>query len=226
MTRTAAHRGCSRASLREPRKTTCARARAHRRGRRSATAGRDAAHRGAATLGALVRGRASPRGSADAEVEDALRRDRDRRPCVVVGRAPVYRRVVHRAVRAPVRLRRGSDALVGTSVLLGRDRCRGERHAAASVEHQMRPLFGFFQVADRCRSASTRPPPDCRSGYELDSAEAVKHRRIDQAVTRGVDAARAARPRRQRVVGVRRNLRDRAPVGRDQAANRRRSVEP
>ena len=57
----------------------------------------------------------------------------------------------------------------------------GERHALI-LEHQMRPLFGFFQ-------ALTLPVGVYASdtdfdGYELTS-EAVK-RRIDQAVTRSL----------------------------------------
>ncbi len=74
----------------------------------------------------------------------------------------------------------GQYALVGTPVLLAATG-GGERHALI-LEHQMRPLFGFFQ-------ALTLPVGVYASdtdfdGYELTS-EAVK-RRIDQAVTRSL----------------------------------------
>jgi FMN reductase len=74
----------------------------------------------------------------------------------------------------------GQYALVGTPVLLAATG-GGERHALI-LEHQMRPLFGFFQ-------ALTLPVGVYASdtdfdGYEL-ASDAVK-RRVDQAVTRSL----------------------------------------
>ena len=129
-----------------------------------------------ATLGPLFAG-ALRREDLQPEVEDALRAIETADLLVVA--SPVYRASFTGLFKHLFDFV-GQYALVGTPVLLAATG-GGERHALI-LEHQMRPLFGFFQ-------ALTLPVGVYASdtdfdGYELTS-EAVK-RRIDQAVTRSL----------------------------------------
>jgi len=129
-----------------------------------------------ATLGPLFAG-ALRREDLQPEVEDALRAIETADLLIVA--SPVYRASFTGLFKHLFDFV-GQYALVGTPVLLAAPG-RGERHALI-LEHQMRPLFGFFQ-------ALTLPVGvyACDTdfdGYELTS-EAVK-RRIDQAVARSL----------------------------------------
>ena len=129
-----------------------------------------------ATLGPLFAG-ALRREDLQPEVEDALRGIETADLLIVA--SPVYRASFTGLFKHLFDFV-GQYALVGTPVLLAATG-GGERHALI-LEHQMRPLFGFFQ-------ALTLPVGVYASdtdfdGYELTS-EAVK-RRIDQAVTRSL----------------------------------------
>ena len=129
-----------------------------------------------ATLGPLFAG-ALQREDLQPEVEDALRAIETADLLIVA--SPVYRASFTGLFKHLFDFV-GQYALVGTPVLLAATG-GGERHALI-LEHQMRPLFGFFQ-------ALTLPVGVYASdtdfdGYELTS-EAVK-RRIDQAVTRSL----------------------------------------
>ncbi len=129
-----------------------------------------------ATLGPLFAG-ALRREDLQPEVEDALRAIETADLLIVA--SPVYRASFTGLFKHLFDFV-GQYALVGTPVLLAATG-GGERHALI-LEHQMRPLFGFFQ-------ALTLPVGVYASdtdfdGYELTS-EAVK-RRIDQAVTRSL----------------------------------------
>ena len=129
-----------------------------------------------ATLGPLFAG-ALRREDLQPEVEDALRAIETADLLIVA--SPVYRASFTGLFKHLFDFV-GQYALIGTPVLLAATG-GGERHALI-LEHQMRPLFGFFQ-------ALTLPVGVYASdtdfdGYELTS-EAVK-RRIDQAVTRSL----------------------------------------
>jgi FMN reductase len=129
-----------------------------------------------ATLGPLFAG-ALRREDLHPEVEDALRAIETADLLIVA--SPVYRASFTGLFKHLFDFV-GQYALVGTPVLLAATG-GGERHALI-LEHQMRPLFGFFQ-------ALTLPVGvyACDTdfdGYELTS-EAVK-RRIDQAVARSL----------------------------------------
>ena len=129
-----------------------------------------------ATLGPLFAG-ALRREDLQPEVEDALRAIETADLLIVA--SPVYRASFTGLFKHLFDFV-GQYALVGTPVLLAATG-GGERHALI-LEHQMRPLFGFFQ-------AQTLPVGVYASdtdfdGYELTS-EAVK-RRIDQAVARSL----------------------------------------
>ena len=129
-----------------------------------------------ATLGPLFAG-ALRREDLQPEVEDALRAIETADLLIVA--SPVYRASFTGLFKHLFDFV-GQYALVGTPVLLAATG-GGERHALI-LEHQMRPLFGFFQ-------ALTLPVGVYASdtdfdGYEL-SSDAVK-RRIDQAVTRSL----------------------------------------
>jgi FMN reductase len=129
-----------------------------------------------ATLGPLFAG-ALRREDLQPEVEDALRAIETADLLIVA--SPVYRASFTGLFKHLFDFV-GQYALVGTPVLLAATG-GGERHALI-LEHQMRPLFGFFQ-------ALTLPVGVYASdtdfdGYELTS-EAVK-RRIDRAVTRSL----------------------------------------
>ena len=129
-----------------------------------------------ATLGPLFAG-ALRREDLQPEVEDALRAIETADLLIVA--SPVYRASFTGLFKHLFDFV-GQYALVGTPVLLAATG-GGERHALI-LEHQLRPLFGFFQ-------ALTLPVGVYASdtdfdGYELTS-EAVK-RRIDQAVTRSL----------------------------------------
>jgi FMN reductase len=129
-----------------------------------------------ATLGPLFAG-ALRREDLQPEVEDALRAIETADLLIVA--SPVYRASFTGLFKHLFDFV-GQYALVGTPVLLAATG-GGERHALI-LEHQMRPLFGFFQ-------ALTLPVGVYASdtdfdGYELTS-EAVK-RRIDQAVARSL----------------------------------------
>jgi FMN reductase len=161
-------------SLREPSKTT-----ALVRELIDEVAAREAAETRlieVATLGPLFAG-ALRREDLQPEVEDALRAIETADLLIVA--SPVYRASFTGLFKHLFDFV-GQYALVGTPVLLAATG-GGERHALI-LEHQMRPLFGFFQ-------ALTLPVGVYASdtdfdGYELTS-EAVK-RRIDQAVTRSL----------------------------------------
>jgi FMN reductase len=161
-------------SLREPSKTT-----ALVRELIDDVAAREPAERRlieVATLGPLFAG-ALRREDLQPEVEDALRAIETADLLIVA--SPVYRASFTGLFKHLFDFV-GQYALVGTPVLLAATG-GGERHALI-LEHQMRPLFGFFQ-------ALTLPVGVYASdtdfdGYELTS-EAVK-RRIDQAVTRSL----------------------------------------
>ena len=129
-----------------------------------------------ATLGPLFAG-ALRREDLQPEVEDALRAIETADLLIVA--SPVYRASFTGLFKHLFDFV-GQYALVGTPVLLAATG-GGERHALI-LEHQMRPLFGFFQ-------ALTLPVGVYASdtdfdGYELTS-EAVQ-RRIDQAVARSL----------------------------------------
>lgn len=129
-----------------------------------------------ATLGPLFAG-ALRREDLQPEVEEALRAIETADLLIVA--SPVYRASFTGLFKHLFDFV-GQYALVGTPVLLAATG-GGERHALI-IEHQMRPLFGFFQ-------ALTLPVGVYASdadfdGYELDS-DAVR-RRIDQAVTRSL----------------------------------------
>ena len=129
-----------------------------------------------ATLGPLFAG-ALRREDLQPEVEDALRAIETADLLIVA--SPVYRASFTGLFKHLFDFV-GQYALIGTPVLLAATG-GGERHALI-LEHQMRPLFGFFQ-------ALTLPVGVYASdtdfdGYELTS-EAVK-RRIDQAVARSL----------------------------------------
>ena len=129
-----------------------------------------------ATLGPLFAG-ALRREDLQPEVEDALRAIETADLLIVA--SPVYRASFTGLFKHLFDFV-GQYALVGTPVLLAATG-GGERHALI-LEHQMRPLFGFFQ-------ALTLPVGVYASdtdfdGYELTS-EAVKLR-IDQAVARSL----------------------------------------
>ena len=161
-------------SLREPSKTT-----ALVRELIDDVAAREPAERRlieVATLGPLFAG-ALRREDLQPEVEDALRAIETADLLIVA--SPVYRASFTGLFKHLFDFV-GQYALVGTPVLLAATG-GGERHALI-LEHQMRPLFGFFQ-------ALTLPVGVYASdtdfdGYELTS-EAVK-RRIDQAVARSL----------------------------------------
>ena len=161
-------------SLREPSKTT-----ALVRELIDEVAAREAAETRlieVATLGPLFAG-ALRREDLQPEVEDALRAIETADLLIVA--SPVYRASFTGLFKHLFDFV-GQYALLGTPVLLAATG-GGERHALI-LEHQMRPLFGFFQ-------ALTLPVGVYASdtdfdGYELTS-EAVK-RRIDQAVARSL----------------------------------------
>jgi FMN reductase len=159
-------------SLREPSKTT-----ALVRALIDDAAGRgpaetrliEVASLGPAFAGALRREDAGP------EVEEALRAIEDADLLIVA--SPVYRASFTGLFKHLFDFV-GQYALVGTPVLLAATG-GGERHALI-LEHQLRPLFGFFQ-------ALTLPLGVYASdadfdGYELVSADV--RGRIDQAITR------------------------------------------
>ena len=129
-----------------------------------------------ATLGPLFAG-ALQRDDLEPEVEDALRAIETADLLIVA--SPVYRASFTGLFKHLFDFV-GQYALVGTPVLLAATG-GGERHALI-LEHQLRPLFGFFQ-------ALTLPVGVFASdtdfdGFELTS-EVVK-RRIDQAVSRSL----------------------------------------
>jgi FMN reductase len=129
-----------------------------------------------ATLGPLFAG-ALRREDLQPEVEDALRAIETADLLIVA--SPVYRASFTGLFKHLFDFV-GQYALVGTPVLLAATG-GGERHALI-LEHQMRPLFGFFQ-------ALTLPVGVYASdtdfdGYEL-ASDAVK-RRVAQAVTRSL----------------------------------------
>ncbi|MET0736307.1 MAG: FMN reductase [Microbacterium sp.] len=124
---------------------------------------------GPAFAGALRREDAAP------EVEEALRAIEDADLLIVA--SPVYRASFTGLFKHLFDFV-GQYSLVGTPVLLAATG-GGERHALI-LEHQLRPLFGFFQ-------ALTLPLGVYASdtdfdGYELASGDL--RRRIDQAITR------------------------------------------
>ena len=129
-----------------------------------------------AALGPLFAG-ALRREDLQPEVEDALRAIETADLLIVA--SPVYRASFTGLFKHLFDFV-GQYALVGTPVLLAATG-GGERHALI-LEHQMRPLFGFFQ-------ALTLPVGVYASdadfaGVELASADV--RRRIDQAVTRSL----------------------------------------
>ncbi len=139
-----------------------------------------------ATLGPLFAG-ALRREDVEPEVEDALRAIETADLLIVA--SPVYRASFTGLFKHLFDFV-GQYALVGTPVLLAATG-GGERHALI-LEHQLRPLFGFFQ-------ALTLPVGVYASdadfaGYELTSPD-VK-RRIDQAVTRSLPLVRQAAAQR------------------------------
>ena len=139
-----------------------------------------------ATLGPLFAG-ALRREDVEPEVEDALRAIETADLLIVA--SPVYRASFTGLFKHLFDVV-GQYALVGTPVLLAATG-GGERHALI-LEHQLRPLFGFFQ-------ALTLPVGVYASdadfaGYELTSPD-VK-RRIDQAVTRSLPLVRQAAAQR------------------------------
>ncbi|HYJ48534.1 MAG TPA: FMN reductase [Microbacterium sp.] len=139
-----------------------------------------------ATLGPLFAG-ALRREDVEPEIEDALRAIETADLLIVA--SPVYRASFTGLFKHLFDFV-GQYALVGTPVLLAATG-GGERHALI-LEHQLRPLFGFFQ-------ALTLPVGVYASdadfaGYELTSPD-VK-RRIDQAVTRSLPLVRQAAAQR------------------------------
>ncbi len=129
-----------------------------------------------ATLGPLFAG-ALRREDLEPEVEDALRAIET--ADLVIVASPVYRASFTGLFKHLFDFV-GQYALVGTPVLLAATG-GGERHALI-LEHQLRPLFGFFQ-------ALTLPVGVYASdsdfdGYVLTSPDV--RRRIDQAVTRSL----------------------------------------
>jgi len=139
-----------------------------------------------ATLGPLFAG-ALRREDVEPEVEDALRAIETADLLIVA--SPVYRASFTGLFKHLFDFV-GQYALVGTPVLLAATG-GGERHALI-LEHQLRPLFGFFQ-------ALTLPVGVYASdadfaGYELASPD-VKPR-IDQAVTRSLPLVRQAAAQR------------------------------
>lgn len=129
-----------------------------------------------ATLGPLFAG-ALRREDLQPEVEDALRAIETADLLIVA--SPVYRASFTGLFKHLFDFV-GQYALIGTPVLLAATG-GGERHALI-LEHQLRPLFGFFQ-------ALTLPVGVYASDSDFDgyvlTSEAVKGR-IDQAVTRSL----------------------------------------
>jgi FMN reductase len=129
-----------------------------------------------ATLGPLFAG-ALRREDLQPEVEDALRAIETADLLIVA--SPVYRASFTGLFKHLFDFV-GQYALVGTPVLLAATG-GGERHALI-LEHQLRPLFGFFQ-------ALTLPVGVYASDTDFDgyvlTSDAVKGR-IDQAVTRSL----------------------------------------
>ena len=161
-------------SLREPSKTT-----ALVRALLDEVAARESAEARlieVATLGPLFAG-ALRREDLQPEVEGALRAIETADLLIVA--SPVYRASFTGLFKHLFDFV-GQYALVGTPVLLAATG-GGERHALI-LEHQLRPLFGFFQ-------ALTLPVGVYASDIDFDgydiSSEALE-RRIDQAVTRSL----------------------------------------
>ncbi len=129
-----------------------------------------------ATLGPSFAG-ALRREDAGPEVEDALRAIEDA-DLLVVG-SPVYRASFTGLFKHLFDFV-GQYALIGTPVIVAATG-GGERHALI-LEHQMRPLFGFFQALTLPLGvyASTKD----FEGAELTSPEV--RARISQAVSRGL----------------------------------------
>lgn len=129
-----------------------------------------------ATLGPLFAG-ALRREDLQPEVEDALRAIETADLLIVA--SPVYRASFTGLFKHLFDFV-GQYALIGTPVLLAATG-GGERHALI-LEHQLRPLFGFFQ-------ALTLPVGVYASDADFDgyalTSDAVKSR-IDQAVTRSL----------------------------------------
>lgn len=129
-----------------------------------------------ATLGPLFAG-ALRREDLQPEVEDALRAIETADLLIVA--SPVYRASFTGLFKHLFDFV-GQYALIGTPVLLAATG-GGERHALI-LEHQLRPLFGFFQ-------ALTLPVGVYASDTDFDgyvlTSDAVKSR-IDQAVTRSL----------------------------------------
>ena len=129
-----------------------------------------------ATLGPLFAG-ALRRDDLEPEVEDALRAIETADLLIVA--SPVYRASFTGLFKHLFDFV-GQYALVGTPVLLAATG-GGERHALI-LEHQLRPLFGFFQ-------ALTLPVGVYASDTDFDGFELTSEdlkRRIDQAVTRSL----------------------------------------
>src|SRR6187431_2741040 len=129
-----------------------------------------------ATLGPLFAG-ALRREDLQPEVEDALRAIETADLLIVA--SPVYRASFTGLFKHLFDFV-GQYALVGTPVLLAATG-GGERHALI-LEHQMRPLFGFFQALTLPLGvyASTSD----FDGYRL--REGSVEQRIEQAVSRGL----------------------------------------
>jgi FMN reductase len=129
-----------------------------------------------AALGPLFAG-ALRREDLQPEVEDALRAIETADLLIVA--SPVYRASFTGLFKHLFDFV-GQYALVGTPVLLAATG-GGERHALI-LEHQMRPLFGFFQ-------ALTLPVGVYASDADFTGVELTSddvRRRIDQAVTRSL----------------------------------------
>ena len=129
-----------------------------------------------AALGPLFAG-ALRREDLQPEVEDALRAIETADLLIVA--SPVYRASFTGLFKHLFDFV-GQYALVGTPVLLAATG-GGERHALI-LEHQMRPLFGFFQ-------ALTLPVGVYASDVDFTGVELTSddvQRRIDQAVTRSL----------------------------------------
>ena len=139
-----------------------------------------------ATLGPRFAG-ALRREDVEPDVEDALRAIENADLLIVA--SPVYRASFTGLFKHLFDFV-GQYALVGAPVLLAATG-GGERHALI-LEHQLRPLFGFFQ-------ALTLPVGVYASDTDFDRYELVSpdvKRRIDQAVTRALPlVAQAAEQR-------------------------------
>jgi FMN reductase len=139
-----------------------------------------------AALGPLFAG-ALRREDLQPEVEDALRAIETADLLIVA--SPVYRASFTGLFKHLFDFV-GQYALVGTPVLLAATG-GGERHALI-LEHQMRPLFGFFQ-------ALTLPVGVYASDADFTGVELTSddvRRRIDQAVTRSLPLVRQAAAQR------------------------------